>query len=175
MPVSLPAVTEASHETRAVVALEDWRKRVAGKNICQETLLATDYLNHFNEVTMLIELLPESPDMLEMCREWRPCDYKRHFENGQIADKELIIEAYDHVPSHHKRKFEATIADIDDAVLSSLGIIEDVMGEGDGEELSQICTETVSNVNALVQKLNGIIHGHTTAMSQDEIDSLLSD
>jgi len=38
---------------------DDIYARVAGKNINEKTLLATDYLNHFNEIIMLIELVPD--------------------------------------------------------------------------------------------------------------------
>ena len=44
---------------------ESWAQRLQGTNINVNTLLATDYLNHFNEVIMLIEMLPDMPDMLE--------------------------------------------------------------------------------------------------------------
>src|SRR3546814_1723486 len=39
-----------------------YRLLVRGKNINQNTLLATDYLNHFNEIIMLLEMLPSMPE-----------------------------------------------------------------------------------------------------------------
>ena len=38
---------------------------VRGKNINETTLLATDYLNHFNEIIMVLELVPDMPECLE--------------------------------------------------------------------------------------------------------------
>ena len=35
---------------------ESLHVRVRGKNINEETLLATDYLNHFNEIIMLFDI-----------------------------------------------------------------------------------------------------------------------
>ena len=43
----------------------DWRQRVKGTNICDASLLATDYLNHFNEVVMLIGMIPDMPECLD--------------------------------------------------------------------------------------------------------------
>ncbi len=34
-----------------------WRDKVRGTNISEKTLLATDYLNHFNEIVMFIACL----------------------------------------------------------------------------------------------------------------------
>ena len=42
----------------------DIRERIRGTNVNPRTLLATDYLNHFNEVLMLIELVPDDPERL---------------------------------------------------------------------------------------------------------------
>ena len=55
------------------------RRLVQGKNIHQDTLLATDYLNHFNEIVMLLELVADMPDCLEDALEWQPKSYEDHF------------------------------------------------------------------------------------------------
>ena len=69
-----------------------------GANISEKTLLSTDYLNHFNEIVMLIEMVPDMPDMIEDCRLWHPKSYQQHFRDSGFSEKELAIEAYDHVP-----------------------------------------------------------------------------
>ena len=49
---------------------------------------------------MLLEMIPDMPDMLEDAQEWQPKSYKDHFRDSSIADKELAIEAYDIVPKN---------------------------------------------------------------------------
>ena len=44
---------------------EELRDRLEGSNINPNTFLATDYLNHFNELVMFLEMIPDMPDMLE--------------------------------------------------------------------------------------------------------------
>jgi hypothetical protein len=39
--------------------------RAKGTTINSQTLLATDYLNHFNEVVMLFEMIADMPDMMD--------------------------------------------------------------------------------------------------------------
>lgn len=72
---------------------EAFRARVADANINTQTLLATDYLNHFNEIIMLLEMVPDMPDMLEECRAWEPKSYQDHFRESSFSDKQLAIEA----------------------------------------------------------------------------------
>ena len=47
------------------VTADWWVDRLLGTNINSVTLLATDYLDHFNEVIILIEMVADMPDMIE--------------------------------------------------------------------------------------------------------------
>jgi hypothetical protein len=46
-----------------------YQEKVRDTNINEQTLLATDYLNHFNEIVMLLEMVPDMPEMLEDAKE----------------------------------------------------------------------------------------------------------
>jgi predicted Zn-dependent protease with MMP-like domain len=94
----------------AYAAVKD---RAFGTNLDPVTLLATDYLNHFNEIVMLLEMVPDMPEILQDAQEWQPKTYTAHFETSTIADKDLAIEAYPHVPSEFKVPFEETVQLID--------------------------------------------------------------
>src|SRR3546814_7715400 len=59
-----------------------YRLLVRGKNINQNTLLATDYLNHFNEIIMLLEMVPSMPECYRDAVEWRPKSYAQHFRDS---------------------------------------------------------------------------------------------
>jgi hypothetical protein len=94
-------VSETGHDTGE----RDWRarypefcERAKGTNVNDRTLLATDYLNHVNEIIMLLELVPDAPECLEDCRTWQPMSYTEHFEASSIADRDLAIEAYEFSP-----------------------------------------------------------------------------
>ena len=60
--------------------------QVKGKNINEQTLLATDYLNHFNEIVMLIEMVPDMPECLDDILEWTPKSYTQHFEDSSFTE-----------------------------------------------------------------------------------------
>jgi hypothetical protein len=151
-----------------------WRERVAQANISDKTLLATDYLNHFNEIVMLIEMLPDMPDMLEDCRMWQPKTYQEHFRDSGFSDKELAIRAYEHVPSKFRQPFEESISMLNQVVAHTLDRIACDVDGADMDKLREDCRASVELIHRIIQVLNGIIHGAAHVMEQDEIDAYLS-
>ena len=63
------------------------RTRIAGANINEQSLLATDYLNHLNEVAMILEMLPDMPDFVEDVKSWSIKSYLQHFMDRKFSDK----------------------------------------------------------------------------------------
>ena len=64
-------------------------------NINPRTGLATDYLNHFNEAIMLLEMIPDMPECAEDFLGWQPLSYSEHFTASNFKARDLAIEAYD--------------------------------------------------------------------------------
>ena len=62
-----------------------------GTNIHPDTLLATDYLNHFNEIAMMIEMLPMMPDAIEDIGGWELLSYQDHFRISGLRDADMAI------------------------------------------------------------------------------------
>ncbi|KAF0113853.1 MAG: hypothetical protein FD149_2005 [Rhodospirillaceae bacterium] len=151
-----------------------FRARVAGANIDDKTLLATDYLNHFNEIVMLLEMVPDMPEILEDAKAWEPKSYTEHFRDSTFSDKELAIEAYAHVPTKFRVPFEETVEHINRLIAQSLMHLENTIATGD-EELLRLKASTCSRaVQKLMDVASAIIHGSSIAMQQSEIDEILA-
>lgn len=151
-----------------------WQKAVEGSNINPTTLLATDYLNHINEIVMLIEMVPDMPEMLDECREWQPKSYKEHFRDSGFSDTDLAIAAYDHVPDEYRQPFEATIAQINDLVSRTLDELADSVENDDPDKLRVKTDNRLNALRELVQTAISIIHGTAKTMSQGEIDEMIA-
>src|ERR1700732_1289145 len=63
-------------------------------NINPRTGLATDYLNHFNEAVMLLEMIPDMPECVDDFLGWTPLSYSDHFTASNFKARDLAIEAY---------------------------------------------------------------------------------
>ncbi|HJO73104.1 MAG TPA: hypothetical protein QGG32_09695 [Rhodospirillales bacterium] len=95
-----------------VPAIGTLRARVRGTNINEQTLLATGFLNYFNEIVMTLEMLPDMPELLEEIKAWQPKTYQDHFRDRVFTEKDLAIKAYRHAPAKCRRALETTIVQI---------------------------------------------------------------
>ncbi len=156
-------------------AFPAFQEKVKGTNINPQTLLATDYLNHFNEIVMTLEMIPDIPDLLEDAKAWRPKTYQEHFQESSFADRELAIEAYEHVPARFRQPFELTTTTLDSLIAMTLERAEDALAAGEMERLKIIVSEASEAIRSLMDSASGIIHGTVRTMEQSEIDGLLRD
>jgi len=153
---------------------EEYRARVQGTNISEQTLLATDYLNHFNEIVMLLDMLPDMPDMIEECKLWQPKSYAQHFADSTFSDRQLAIEAYERVPSRYRRPFEETISQINTLINAGVARLDsDIAAEVQPEALRETCAAISRAAQVLMDCASAIIHGSDHAMDQTEIDGML--
>jgi len=154
-------------------AYRAFQERVKGTNINPQTVLSTDYLNHFNEIVMTLEMIPDMPELLEDAREWGPKTYPEHFQESGFADKELAIEAYEHVPPRFRQPFELTIGTLNSLVSMTVERAEATVAAGELEQLKVIMSDASGAIRSLVDSASAIIHGTVRTMEQSEIDALL--
>lgn len=64
-------------------------------NINPATGLATDYLNHFIEAIMLLEMAATCPDLIDDLHAWRPMSYREHFLASKFKGRDRAIAAYE--------------------------------------------------------------------------------
>ncbi|WP_298813716.1 hypothetical protein [uncultured Roseibium sp.] len=155
-------------------------ERLEQANINPQTGLATDYLNHFNEVMMLLEMLPAMPDCAEDVLDWEPLDYEGHFENSTFKDKNLAIAAYHAAPNYLREHLEAQVADINNLV----GEIQTQLHEAadPATVAAEIADRATHEIKPLISVAGAVIHGHVEPEAtqhegdgaQAEIDALFA-
>jgi hypothetical protein len=149
--------------------------KAQGTNIDPQTLLATDYLNHFNEIVMVLELIPDMPECLEDAEAWEPKSYQQHFADSQFHDKALAIEAYDHVPARYRAPFDDVVNNMNRMVPWGLQRIREALAAGDDGRLRVVCTDISRRLQKMIDIASAIIHGSTRQLDQAEIDGFLAD
>ncbi|KAA2244200.1 hypothetical protein [Salinarimonas soli] len=68
--------------------------------------LSNDYLNHFSEALMLIELAAADPGIAADLAAWRPVGYRAHFEASRLRRAGAAIAAYDALDPAARAGFE---------------------------------------------------------------------
>lgn len=151
----------------AELTAEEWAQRLQGTNINSSTLLATDYLNHFNEVIMLIEMLADMPDMLDEVLAWEPKSYRQHFADSGFKDSDLAIEAYNCAPDRIAAQFDALVACLDGHVLKSQERYPGLVADMPPEMLAEDISNTVDKLHRLVEMISNVINGSGGDAIQD--------
>src|ERR1700750_1336521 len=87
-------------------------------NINPRTGLATDYLNHFNEAIMLLEMIPDMPECTEDFLAWRPKTYREHFEDSNLKAKDMLIQTYEEADLALRTEFDRVVVAMRDILLA---------------------------------------------------------
>lgn len=125
-------------------------------NINPRTGLATDYLNHFNEAIMLLEMIPDMPDCAEDFLGWQPLSYCEHFKASNFKARELAIAAYDSADHDLRAEFDNLTA----TMTSILVAVGDAMRQVRHDRTRATLAEEATNwVKPLVTLAGGIING----------------
>lgn len=148
---------------------------VRDKNIHQDTLLATDYLNHFNEIIMLLGLVSDMPECVDDVREWQPKTYAQHFVDTSFADKDLAILAYENAPQRYRKPFDDIVTQMDEVAVRGIEEICAAADAGDQTGVGDAARRVTQGLQRLVDVASAIIHGRELTAEQSEIDALMSD
>src|SRR3954449_2964415 len=112
MTSTAPKTTQKTAQSHREPSRKDAGKiaraaQLRAANINPRTGLATDYLNHFNEAIMLLEMIPDMPDCAEDFLCWRPLSYREHFAASNFRARELAIAAYDSAGPSIRGEFDS--------------------------------------------------------------------
>lgn len=151
------------------------RDQLPSANVNQNSFLATDYLNHFNEVYMLLEMIPDMPDMLDEILDWKPKSYIEHFRDSNLQAKHLIIEAYHLCPDSYRLRFDRLVARLDAFLLDTIEAAQIARAQEKIIELRYIVQMRMENIEALISAISAVINDTTNANDQQAIDDLLDD
>lgn len=153
-----------------------------GTTVNDKTLLATDYLNHFNELIMLLEMVPDMPDCLEDVKAWEPKSYEAHFEQSAFAYKALAVLAYDNAPPEYRVPFDKTIARMNALIKGGIATVESAVRRNHASELRFAVDTLAKALHNLVGAAGNIINGHVATAqakpahsAQDDIDRLFDE
>ncbi len=129
-------------------------------NINPRTGLATDYLNHFNEAIMLLEMVPDMPECAEDFLTWTPLSYAEHFVASNFKDRDLAIEAYEMAEPNIRAEFDK----LTDSMTSILTAVGTAMREARQDKTRATLAEQATGwVKPLVMMTAGVINGASEA------------
>ena len=136
-------------------------------NINPQTGLATDYLNHFNEAIMLLEMIPDMPECAEDFQQWQPLSYAEHFTASNFKARDLAISAYESADPDIRAEFEQ----ITDTMTSILTAVGTGMREANQDKTrARLAEQAIGWLKPLVSAAGGVINGGSEA----DVDSIMN-
>lgn len=144
-----------------------FRSHIPGTNINESTLLASDYLNHFHELVMLLEAVSSEPQgFADDLLSWRPLTYEEHFAESGFRDKNLAIAAYRRAPPKIRARFDEAVARLHGEAVTLVG---EVAGKltGNPKVLNKACEQAAQRLRVLIDEANAIANGEALADRAD--------
>jgi len=136
------------------------------------TGLSTDYLNHFTEAVMLLEMSTTMPDCLEDLRAWRPKTYVEHFARSNFADRDGVIAAYEAANPAIRDALDSTAQTLNNVLVEVRNVVLGHIGTPDGEALAQRAVAWLKPLIARAAAItNGTRTGHDGDGTQAAIDA----
>jgi hypothetical protein len=120
-------------------------------NINPVTGLSTDYLNHFTEALMALEMAAEIPECLGDLKAWRPKTYAEHFAASPFTNRDVVIELYRAAPLR---------CEADRLAGAILGLLIEARTEATGGgDIAAIGRHVTATIRPLIAELAALING----------------
>lgn len=127
-----------------------------GVDINAETGLCTDYLNHFNEAIMVLEMLSAVPEVIDEFLAWKPRSYYEHFAASTFKNREAVVAAYQGADPATRKALD-TLADAMNEMLSATRDV--IKSSNSSTATGALAQNAVKRLKPLVTHAGMVING----------------
>jgi hypothetical protein len=128
-------------------------------NVNPRTGLSTDYLNHFTEAVMVLEMITTMPECVDDLIAWQPKSYCEHFATSRFGDRDAVIAAYRAADPAVRDALEAA-AETLNAVLGKTRSV--VVAYRATPEAEMLALRAVAWLKPLIARTAAVINGTAT-------------
>ena len=149
-------------------------RQLAEANVNPATGLASDYLNHFNEAIMLLEMLSSFPECRDDFLGWQAKSYREHFAGSRFKSRDIVVAAYERANPQARECLDA-LAGIMTEVLETTRAA--MRSDLPAEAAHRLAGRTAAWLRPLVTRAAAVINGDASeefrAAPQAAIDRLM--
>jgi hypothetical protein len=143
--------------------------------------LSNDYLNHYSEALMLIEMAADDPAITADLVDWRPVDYRTYFGASELRRASAALAAYDALPANRREAFERLVAAMDTLTDLAIFALQPPCDPSRSPEIALVIAETAPALRKLIDRaaifLNSggqeLAPGNDNEQAQSAIDRIL--
>jgi hypothetical protein len=125
-------------------------------NVNPRTGFATDYLNHFNEAIMLLELMADVPECREDFFSWQPKKYDEHFATSKFKHRDVAIAAYGKADPASRHRLDTLATSMNEILMATREVMRQ---DCCSSSVTAIADLAVRSVKPLVARAGDVING----------------
>ncbi len=138
------------------------------------TGLATDFLNQFNEVAMLLDMIASDSSLIDDLEEWQARDYVAHFAASGFADRHLALEAYELSPPLTRRRFDALCGELADILAQGLAFLVNCRDSGAEAAVKPAAQALGAEVREHLDRLDTLVHAGRKRPAQAQVGAMFA-
>jgi hypothetical protein len=127
-----------------------------GPNINPATGLSTDYLNHFTEAVMMLEMVGTMPECLDDLRGWEVKTYPEHFAASHFSNRDAIIAAYQNADPAVRAALDRTADVLNAMIWRARELVRQHIGSA---EVETIARRALDRARPLIDRAAALING----------------
>ena len=142
-------------------------------------LLTSDYLNHFGELVMLLEMLPDMPEAIDDARAWRPRSYQSHLGAMTWSSTAQLRMDFERLEPHRREMLDEASANANRLGSAIVAALQD--DRLSPERLSGVVHLGCGAMHAHIRRLSAILAGLSdidvempSCDAQAQIDAVLA-
>lgn len=124
--------------------------------------IANDFLNHFNEIFLLVENLPVLlPEMVDELMQWQPITYVGYFERSNLPGRSQAIANYERVDPAFRNSFDALIDRLNTLALKIIAGIGRHRNDDGGlaaEDVADFCAEAAREFRTALDLASSMVN-----------------
>jgi hypothetical protein len=140
------------------------------------TGLSTDYLNHFTEAVMVLEMITTMPECVDDLKAWQPKSYCEHFAASRLSNRETVIAAYHRADPAVREALDRAAETLNVVLAKTRNVVVSHRTTPEAEALAR---RAASWLKPLIARMAAVIDGGSTPGSgrhdcQAAIDAMLA-
>jgi hypothetical protein len=129
---------------------------LAERNINPQTGLATDYLNHFSEAIMLLEMVSEIPECRDDFFSWHPRNYTEHFSASNFKHRDLAIAAYQTADPASRQRLDMLATSMNEILVATRQVMQQDISSSTAGAIADLA---VRWIKPMIARAGAVING----------------
>jgi len=130
---------------------------LASVNVNLSTGFATNYLNHYVEILLLLEMLPSMPEGIEDISKWQPMDYSDHVKLSGLPHSELVLQAFERAEPARRNMLIGITKEADTLITRFIDWAQSAVSKGDQAKLQSIADEAKEVLTPKIERISSVI------------------